>query len=160
MAWGRRGVSHLPGDQGHPLTWRRCTFWDTQLRPESRFRFDSPDGENLDEPAQGSADWVMTNRHFGRISEVWKHLVLAEALASERPATFLDTHAGDALYPLVDDPERRFGVLTFNEIVDRHGALRESAYASVLSPLRRGPTLSGIPGGPLVAMGVLGTEAN
>jgi len=101
----------------------------------------------------------VTNRHFGRISEVWKHLVLAEALASERPDAFLDTHAGDALYPAVDDPERRYGALTFNEVADRDAVLHESAYAAVLSPLRRGATLSGIPGGPLVAMGVLGNAA-
>lgn len=55
----------------------------------------------------------MTNRHFGRISEVWKHLVLGEVLAVERPEAFLDTHAGDALYPVVGDPERSYGVLAF-----------------------------------------------
>ena len=98
----------------------------------------------------------MTNRHFGRVSEVWKHLVLAEVLASERPEAFLDTHAGDALYPVVDDPERSYGVLAFDDIVDDHGPLRGSAYATVLSSLRSGSTLEAIPGGPLVAMSVLG----
>lgn len=102
----------------------------------------------------------MTNRHFGRISEVWKHLVLAEVLATERPVALLDTHAGDALYPVVDDPERLFGVFTFNDIVDQNIRLRDSAYARVLSTLRREPTLEGIPGGPLVAMQVLGNAAD
>ena len=101
----------------------------------------------------------MTNRHFGRISEVWKHLVLGEVLAVERPGAFLDTHAGDALYPVVDDPERTYGVLAFNEIVDDHPTLRNSAYATILSGLRSGPSLDGIPGGPLVAMGILGQHA-
>ncbi len=31
---------------------------------------------------------AMTNRHFGRVSEVWKHLILAEVLAAEQPASF------------------------------------------------------------------------
>lgn len=97
----------------------------------------------------------MTNRHFGRVSEVWKHLVLAEVLATERPEALLDTHAGDALYPVVDDPERSYGVLTFNDIVDDYPPLRDSAYATVLSRLRSGSTLEAIPGGPLVAMAVL-----
>jgi 23S rRNA A2030 N6-methylase RlmJ len=101
----------------------------------------------------------MTNRHFGRISEVWKHLVLAEVLATERPEAFFDTHAGDAVYPIVIDPERSYGVLSFNDIVDRHAPLRDSAYATVLSSLRSGSTLGAIPGGPLVAMDVLGSGA-
>lgn len=100
----------------------------------------------------------MTNRHFGRISEVWKHLVLAEVLATERPEAFLDTHAGDALYPVVDDPERSYGVMGFNDVVDDHPTLRNSAYAAVLSGMRNGPSLVGIPGGPLVAMEVLGHD--
>lgn len=101
----------------------------------------------------------MTNRHFGRVSEVWKHLVLAEVLAAERPDALLDTHAGDALYTVVDDPERLYGVLTFNGVMDEDAILRGSAYAAVLSTLRSGSTLAGIPGGPLVAMGVLGNDA-
>lgn len=102
---------------------------------------------------------TVTNRHFGRISEVWKHLVLAEVLASERPDRLLDTHAGDALYPVVDDPERLYGVLTFNDIAGRDAVLRESAYFRALSTLRRESALEGIPGGPLIAMQVLGSSA-
>jgi len=66
----------------------------------------------------------MTNRHFGRISEVWKHIVLAEVLGAEQPRVVLDTHAGDALYPLVEDPERQFGVLGFNQLLDQESELR------------------------------------
>lgn len=103
---------------------------------------------------------IVTNRHFGRISEVWKHLVLAEILATEQPDHLLDTHAGDALYPVVEDPERVYGVLTFNDIADQDADLRDSAYVRVLSTLRRDGTLGGIPGGPLVAMQVLGNSAD
>ena len=101
----------------------------------------------------------MTSRHFGRISEVWKHLVLAELLSVERPGALLDTHAGDATYPVLEDAERRFGVLTFNDILERDATLRDSAYAAVLSTLRSGSTLAVIPGGPLVALEVLGPDA-
>lgn len=102
----------------------------------------------------------MTNRHFGRISEVWKHLVLAEVLANERPSALFDTHAGDAIYPVVDDAERSYGVLGFSHLVDDHAVLGRSAYGAVLAGLRRGSTLEGIPGGPLVAMSVLGNTAH
>jgi 23S rRNA A2030 N6-methylase RlmJ len=101
----------------------------------------------------------VTNRHFGRISEVWKHLVLAEVLATERPDRVLDTHAGDALYPVVEDPERLYGVLTFNESAERDPDLGDSAYFRALSSLRRDSRLEGIPGGPLVAMEVMGNTA-
>lgn len=102
----------------------------------------------------------MTNRHFGRISEVWKHLVLAEVLAAERPRHVLDTHAGDALYPVVDDPERLYGVLSFSDLAERDPDLGASAYFRVLSTLRPDSRFDGIPGGPLVAMGVLGNTAD
>ena len=92
----------------------------------------------------------MTNRHFGRISEVWKHLVLGEVLATERPEALLDTHAVD--------PERSYGVLALNDLVDDHPTLRDSAYATVLSGVRSGASLAGIPGGPLVSMEVLGQD--
>jgi 23S rRNA A2030 N6-methylase RlmJ len=101
----------------------------------------------------------VTNRHFGRISEVWKHLVLAEVLAAERPRSLLDTHAGDAVYPVVDDPERSYGVLAFDNVVDRDPVLGGAAYATVLSTLRSDSKLTAIPGGPLVAMDVLGNAA-
>ncbi len=101
----------------------------------------------------------MTNRHFGRISEVWKHIVLAEVLRAEQPRVVLDTHAGDALYPLVEDPERQFGVLGFNQVLDQESELQHSAYATVLYSLRTKASLVGIPGGPLVAMAVLGDRA-
>lgn len=103
---------------------------------------------------------AMTNRHFGRVSEVWKHLVLAEVLAAERPRVVLDTHAGDALYPVVEDPERQFGVLGFRHVLDQESELRHSAYGVVLTSLRTEASLLGIPGGPLVAMAVLGGTAD
>lgn len=102
---------------------------------------------------------AVTNPHFGRVSEVWKHLVLAEVLAAERPHHVLDTHAGDALYPVVEDAERLYGVLTFNDFAERDPTLGASAYFKVLLTLRRDSRLGDIPGGPLVAMGVLGNTA-
>lgn len=53
-----------------------------------------------------------------------------------------------------------YGVLTFNDICFLDADLRASAYVGVLSTLRNGWTLEGIPGGPLVAMGVLGNAAD
>jgi len=55
----------------------------------------------------------MANHHFGKLADVWKHLVLDEVLAEMNPDRYAETHAGSATYPMVDDPERRFGVLGF-----------------------------------------------
>lgn len=55
----------------------------------------------------------MANHHFGKFADVWKHLVLNEVLAGEKPERYAETHAGSAAYPVIDDAERRYGVLGF-----------------------------------------------
>jgi len=51
----------------------------------------------------------MANRHFGKISDVWKHAVLAEVLEREPPGCYAETHAGSGAYAVVHDREREFG---------------------------------------------------
>jgi 23S rRNA (adenine2030-N6)-methyltransferase len=59
---------------------------------------------------------LMANRHFGKLADVWKHLVLAEVLTVDRPDRLCDTHAGHAQYSMTSDAERRYGVLGFMQV--------------------------------------------
>lgn len=78
----------------------------------------------------------MANRHFGKLADVWKHLVPAEVLSVDRPRQFCDTHAGHACYAMTADAERRYGVLGFMEAAVDDVVLNRSAYFRLLV---RGP---------------------
>lgn len=96
----------------------------------------------------------MANHHFGKFADVWKHLVLNEVLAVAQPSRYAETHAGSAAYPVVDDAERRYGVLGFLD-GSTSPVLSATAYASVVSRfLNRQPPL--YPGSALQAMAALG----
>jgi hypothetical protein len=95
----------------------------------------------------------MTNRHFGGFADLWKHLVLTEVLAAVKPQRYAETHAGSAAYPLLDDAERRFGVLAFREVASP--ALAATQLARVLDDFVSGePAL--YPGSAVQAMTILG----
>jgi hypothetical protein len=99
----------------------------------------------------------MANRHFGKLADVWKHLVLAEALAAVRPQSLWDTHAGHAVYTMTTDAERRFGVLRFMDLAPRDAALATSGYFRLLEGhMQAGSGLSEYPAGPMIAMLQLG----
>ncbi len=56
----------------------------------------------------------MTNsKHSAKVSEVWKHLALVEAVTRLQPRRYAETNAGSPSYPIVDDGERAFGVRSF-----------------------------------------------
>jgi len=100
----------------------------------------------------------MANRHFGKLADVWKHLVLAEVLSVDRPRQFWDTHAGHAWYLMTNDAERRYGVLGFMEAAVDDVVLNRSAYFRLLVGQRRGDgVLSDYPAGPMLAMLELGS---
>lgn len=103
----------------------------------------------------------MANRHFAKLADVWKHLPLAEILAVERPDHYCETHAGNASYPMVDDPERRLGVTYFRQAAAAHPALADSKYLDLLRKLEsRDGSLATYPGSPLVAMYELAESAS
>lgn len=103
----------------------------------------------------------MANRHFGKLADVWKHLPLAEITAMERPDHYCETHAGNASYPMVDDPERRFGVQRFHEIAESHSALRDSQYLHLLRTFENDDgSLHTYPGSGLLAMLGRGNDAS
>lgn len=99
----------------------------------------------------------MANQHFGKLADVWKHLVLAEVLAACRPERFYDTNAGHAVYPMIDDSERRFGVLGFLELARGDATLASSEYFRLLERHMNGSSLLvEYPAGPMIAMIELG----
>lgn len=100
----------------------------------------------------------MANRHFGKVADVWKHMVLVEVLAGERPNTYAETHAGSASYRMVRDAERRFGVLTFLAACREESTLAGSGYARHLQRLSGG-TPSIYPGSAHLAMLECGARA-
>ena len=103
----------------------------------------------------------MANQHFGKISEVWKHGVLAEVLDTDRPSGFAETHAGSAFYPMRRSPERDYGVLRFFAMSERHETLGASAYRRVLGEQPMADAIPRrCPGSPLVAMSILGASAD
>ena len=103
----------------------------------------------------------MANRHFGKLADVWKHLVLAEVLDAERPARFYDTHAGNAKYAVTTDAERRYGVLGLLDLVPQHSDLATSRYVRLLRRhVPPGGALTEYPAGPMIAMLELGESCD
>jgi hypothetical protein len=102
----------------------------------------------------------MANRHFGKVADVWKHLPLVEILAVDQPTKYGETHAGSAGYRLVDDSERRFGVMRFLNASAESPQLAECRYRAHLDDLVSGDgDMVVCPGSPLLAMRELGRSA-
>src|SRR5215472_15314409 len=101
----------------------------------------------------------MANRHFGKISDVWKHAALAEVLGREPPGWYAETHAGSGAYAVVHDREREFGILRFLEVAPRFAMLARSPYRAVASSYVSGDR--GLyPGSALLAMTMLGDASS
>jgi hypothetical protein len=99
----------------------------------------------------------MANRHFAKLADVWKHLPLVEILSIERPGSYWESHAGSAVYSMVDDAERGYGARRFVEVAPRFGALSRSRYADHLAAMNPSPgRLTWYPGSPMLAMRELG----
>jgi 23S rRNA A2030 N6-methylase RlmJ len=101
----------------------------------------------------------MANRHFGNIADVWKHAVLVEVLEREPPGWYAETHAGSGAYAVVDDGERKFGILRFLEVAPRFPVLARSRYRAIAASYVEGDR--GLyPGSALLAMTVLGDASS
>lgn len=99
----------------------------------------------------------MTNRHFAKFGDVWKHLPLVEILALERPKGYWESHAGSAVYPMVDDAERRYGIGHFVEVAPGFAALDASRYRHHVAFLNGvGGRVVRYPGSAMLAMLELG----
>jgi hypothetical protein len=103
----------------------------------------------------------MANRHFARLADMWKHLVLVEVLSIERPSRYWESHAGSATYEMVDDPERSYGVRRFLKVAPRFPALARSHYLAHLSSMSHSAgQLTSYPGSPMLAALELGSECS
>jgi 23S rRNA A2030 N6-methylase RlmJ len=102
----------------------------------------------------------VANPHFGNLGDVWKHVVLAETLASEQPLHYWETHAGSASYPLSHSPARDYGVRHLLESGYRSSIVAQSRYYRELKEQSDGDEVpSRYPGSPLLAMRVLADRA-
>lgn len=116
----------------------------------------------------------MANRHAGGLADIFKHLVLAEAICENRPRLYAETHAGNATYPLEPlavpvmaaaphrrplDPagERIYGAARFQDAMEADPTLAASSYGEILGSFAadRGR----LPGSPAIAMAELGAHA-
>jgi 23S rRNA A2030 N6-methylase RlmJ len=77
----------------------------------------------------------VANPFFGRIGDVWKHLILLEVLNAERPSRYFESHAGSAMYPLTHSADSDFGVYGFLDRARRSCLLASSQYVKLLSRL-------------------------
>jgi 23S rRNA A2030 N6-methylase RlmJ len=93
----------------------------------------------------------MANQHFANLGDVWKHLWLAGVIGGARPGQYVETHAGSALYRLVDDAERTLGVRTFLAVSGENDLLRSSPYRRQLEGFVAGGEPS-YPGSAMLAM--------
>jgi 23S rRNA A2030 N6-methylase RlmJ len=100
----------------------------------------------------------MANRHFGKLSDVWKHAALAEVLEREPPQRYAETHAGSGAYPIVHDRERQFGILRFLDVAAGFGLLARSRYRATAASWLTGH--GHYPGSPLLAMTALGDASS
>ena len=100
----------------------------------------------------------MANRHFGKLSDVWKHAALAEVLEREPPRRYAETHAGSGAYPIVHDGERQFGILRFLDVAASSDVLASSRYRAVAASWVNGHRL--YPGSAVLAMTVLGDTSS
>ncbi len=104
----------------------------------------------------------MANRHFAKLADVWKHLPLAEILATDRPRQYWESHAGSGLYAMVDDAERRYGAARVWSVAEADPALAGSRYLAGLRAANDGGggRLARYPGSAWLAMAELGRGAH
>jgi 23S rRNA A2030 N6-methylase RlmJ len=101
----------------------------------------------------------MANKHYGNLADVFKHVALAEILATVRPAEYWESHAGSAYYEELPDvaaipAERLHGVHYVAQACD--DVLQASAYGRILERGMRDGLVWRIPGSPLLAFEILG----
>jgi 23S rRNA (adenine2030-N6)-methyltransferase len=100
----------------------------------------------------------VTNAHFGNLGDIWKHIVLAEALAREHPHSYWETHAGSASYRLGHSPARDYGIYYLLDNGQRSSRVARSAYWEELARFCAEEANS-YPGSALLAMRLLHTAS-
>jgi 23S rRNA A2030 N6-methylase RlmJ len=101
----------------------------------------------------------VANAHFGNLGDIWKHIVLAEALAREHPHSYWETHAGSASYRLGHSPARDYGIYYLLDNGQRSSRIARSAYWDELARFQAEEANS-YPGSALLAMHLLHDTAS
>jgi hypothetical protein len=103
-------------------------------------------------PSSGELDSCLAtlNRHFARLGDAWKHPPLAELLRLNPPLQYWETHAGSAVHPLSESPDRLHGALRFLREAPAEPHLADCAYLQVLRQMPQA-----YPGSPMLAMLIL-----
>lgn len=66
--------------------------------------------------------------HYGKLADVFKHLVLCEVLNNEMPAVYLDTNSACAVYQLEHTQEQEYGIYHFVRNTSENDKLKDSLY--------------------------------
>lgn len=97
--------------------------------------------------------------HAGNLADVHKHSLLAWMLryltTKEKPLTYMETHAGRALYDLSAEAARKTGESAQGIEKVHHWFDPDHPYATVLNQIKQTDGLSAYPGSPLIAASLL-----
>lgn len=97
--------------------------------------------------------------HAGNLADVHKHALLAWTLAyltrKDKPLTYVETHAGRALYDLTDAEARKTGEAAQGIEKVAHWFAADHPYAATLDHIRTAHGAPSYPGSPLIAATLL-----
>lgn len=66
--------------------------------------------------------------HYGKLADVFKHLVLCEVLNNEMPTVYIDTNSANAVYQLEHTQEKDYGIYHFVQNASANDQLKSSLY--------------------------------
>lgn len=99
---------------------------------------------------------MTTYTHFGKQADVFKHLILCEALQIEKPQVYVESNSASAIYKMAHTPEQEYGIYHFLKSAEREKLLKASVYYNLESKaIEKGYYL----GSPALAMNISGREA-
>lgn len=99
---------------------------------------------------------MTTYTHFGKQADVFKHLILCEALQIEKPQVYVESNSASAIYKMAHTPEQEYDIYHFLKSAEREKLLKASVYYNLESKaIEKGYYL----GSPALAMNISGREA-
>jgi len=75
------------------------------------------------------------NIYFGRIGDIWKHLLLIETITAESPINVWESHSASSQYRLTHSYQRDYGVYYFCEQAPYSSLLKNLTYTQLLDNL-------------------------
>ncbi len=92
--------------------------------------------------------------HFGRIGDIWKHLPLAEYLATVRPNKYVESNSASSMYLLSNTPEQEYGIYHFWNNCHKADYLKQTAYYLMMKNFNPG-NITTYPGSSAIALNLL-----